>query len=65
MTLESDLYISKLFEEDPILWNIFEIISSWKCLKHAMVIIRALINVQRTNLISSTMNSKNVLFTQK
>jgi len=65
MTFEKDLYISRLFEEKPILWNVFEIISKGQYLKHCLVIIRALVNVQRANLASSSYRDQNILLTQR
>lgn len=53
MTFEKDLIISRLFDEKSILWNICDIISKGQYLRHCLVIIRSLINVQRANLASS------------
>lgn len=65
MTFEKDLYILHLFEEKPILWNVLEFIGHGQYLKHCSVVIRAMLNVQRANLASSSYREENIFYTKK
>ncbi|KAH9422225.1 Integrator complex subunit 5 [Dermatophagoides pteronyssinus] len=65
MTFETDLHIYRLFDQNPILWNILQLLSQKKSLTRCLVIIRCIINVLRTNLVSSTSNENHLLDTQR
>lgn len=65
MTFETDLHIYRLFDQNPILWNILQLLSRKKSLSNCLVIVRCIINVLRTNLVSSTSNENHLLDTQR
>ncbi|CAG2164001.1 unnamed protein product [Oppiella nova] len=65
ITIERDLFIWRAFNANPLLWDLCELIGKAECLNHCLVLIRALMTVQRTHWASTSLTKENIFETQR
>ncbi|KAI1280757.1 Integrator complex subunit 5 [Halotydeus destructor] len=65
VTIERDLYISRIFDQQPLLWDLCELIGAGGFLMNCAVLVRALMAVQLTQWASATVSNGNVETTQR
>lgn len=65
VTIERDLHIWRAFNANPLLWDLCEMISKAGQLHHCLVLIRALMTVQRTHWASTSLSRENISETQR
>jgi hypothetical protein len=54
-----------LFDANPLLWDLCELVSNAGFLSHCLVLIRALMTVQRTHWASTSLTKENIFDTQR
>lgn len=63
--MERDLHIFRVFEANPILWDLSEMVAKANCLYYCAVLIRALMAVQLTQWASATAGKEKLPYIQK